>query len=280
MLLTTTRGGGLSRVARGAVGLSLVARGTTGYCAVKAALTNRAPRHYVADLLGQRPSRQHGRDVRGGIAGAAQRRRAAVATRERPGADHEPSRARVPVAGVRDGAAGASRSIWKVCWRASVPTCAAHTDDAMRALIDETEKMWRVCAANVRDAAVTASVQRIIHYKIAGYGAIAAYAKALVAHGRSGALRAARGSRQGSGCRVERAGEGHAQSRGDGCSESRAASARLRNRRERTDDQNNPKRFFFATFLRFRSTTSLMSFCSSRSSSAAIPSRACNSSSS
>ncbi len=45
--------------------------------------------------------------------------------------------------------------------------------------IDETEKMWRICAANVRDAAVTASVQRIMHYKIAGYGAIAAYAKAL-----------------------------------------------------------------------------------------------------
>lgn len=55
----------------------------------------------------------------------------------------------------------------------------AHTDDAMRALIEETEKMWRVCAANVRDVAVTASVQRIIHYKIAGYGAIAAYAQAL-----------------------------------------------------------------------------------------------------
>ena len=30
-----------------------------------------------------------------------------------------------------------------------------------------------------RDAAVTASVQRIMHYKIAGYGAIAAYARAL-----------------------------------------------------------------------------------------------------
>jgi ferritin-like metal-binding protein YciE len=52
-------------------------------------------------------------------------------------------------------------------------------DDAMRALVEETEKMWRVCAANVRDAAVTASVQRIIHYKIAGYGAIASYAKSL-----------------------------------------------------------------------------------------------------
>jgi ferritin-like metal-binding protein YciE len=49
----------------------------------------------------------------------------------------------------------------------------------MQALIDETEKMWRVCAANVRDAAVTASVQRIVHYKIAGYATIAAYATAL-----------------------------------------------------------------------------------------------------
>ena len=39
--------------------------------------------------------------------------------------------------------------------------------------------MWRVCAANVRDAAVTASIQRIIHYKIAGYGVIASYAKSL-----------------------------------------------------------------------------------------------------
>lgn len=52
-------------------------------------------------------------------------------------------------------------------------------DDAMHALIAETEKMWRISAANVRDAAVTASVQRIMHYKIAGYGAIASYAKAL-----------------------------------------------------------------------------------------------------
>ena len=34
----------------------------------------------------------------------------------------------------------------------------------------------------MRDAAVTASVQRIIHYKIAGYGAIASYAKSLGRH--------------------------------------------------------------------------------------------------
>ena len=54
-----------------------------------------------------------------------------------------------------------------------------HPDDAMHALLNETEKMVRVCAPTLRDAAVVGSVQRIIHYKIAGYGTIAAYAKTL-----------------------------------------------------------------------------------------------------
>ena len=54
-----------------------------------------------------------------------------------------------------------------------------HPDDAMLALIEETHKMATVCAPKVRDAALAASVQRIIHYKIAGYGTIASYAKAL-----------------------------------------------------------------------------------------------------
>jgi ferritin-like metal-binding protein YciE len=55
----------------------------------------------------------------------------------------------------------------------------SHPDDAMRALLNETDKVARVCAPALRDAAVAASLQRIIHYKIAGYGTIAAYAKAL-----------------------------------------------------------------------------------------------------
>jgi ferritin-like metal-binding protein YciE len=54
-----------------------------------------------------------------------------------------------------------------------------HPDDAMQALVAETNKMAQVCAEDVRDAAIAASLQRIIHYKIAGYGTIAAYAKAL-----------------------------------------------------------------------------------------------------
>jgi ferritin-like metal-binding protein YciE len=54
-----------------------------------------------------------------------------------------------------------------------------HPDDAMLALIEETHKMAAICAPKVRDAALAASLQRIIHYKIAGYGTIASYAKAL-----------------------------------------------------------------------------------------------------
>src|SRR5688572_29768515 len=51
MLLTTARGGGAARVARGAVGLSLLSRGASGYCAVKAALTERAG-EAIADFTG------------------------------------------------------------------------------------------------------------------------------------------------------------------------------------------------------------------------------------
>jgi ferritin-like metal-binding protein YciE len=54
-----------------------------------------------------------------------------------------------------------------------------HPDQAMHALISETRKMAQVCGGAVRDAALVASVQRILHYKIAGYGTIASYAKTL-----------------------------------------------------------------------------------------------------
>jgi ferritin-like metal-binding protein YciE len=54
-----------------------------------------------------------------------------------------------------------------------------HPDQAMHSLINETRKMAHVCGATVRDAALVASVQRIIHYKIAGFGTVAAYAKTM-----------------------------------------------------------------------------------------------------
>lgn len=54
-----------------------------------------------------------------------------------------------------------------------------HPDQAMQALLRETRKMVQVCASNVRAAALIASIQRLLHYKIAGYGTVATYAQTL-----------------------------------------------------------------------------------------------------
>ena len=124
--------------------------------------------------------------------------------------------------------------------------------------------MWRVCAANVRDAAVTASVQRIIHYKIAGYGAIAAYAKALgreedAAHFAQLADR-------------DKAVDAELSELAKGTLNPEATAAPQGEQRPREELGAHALSVrkariasFFATFLRFTSTTSLMSFFSSRS---------------
>lgn len=52
-----------------------------------------------------------------------------------------------------------------------------HVDQSMQALIRETEK-WKDILANptLDDAGLIASAQKILHYEIAGYGTITAYA--------------------------------------------------------------------------------------------------------
>jgi len=53
----------------------------------------------------------------------------------------------------------------------------AHTDQAMQALVSETEKMISmVKGEDLRDAALIASAQKIEHYEIAAYGTAAALA--------------------------------------------------------------------------------------------------------
>lgn len=53
----------------------------------------------------------------------------------------------------------------------------AHTDQAMKALIGETEKMMSMLDGDdLRDAGLLASAQKLAHYEIAGYGAAAALA--------------------------------------------------------------------------------------------------------
>jgi ferritin-like metal-binding protein YciE len=53
----------------------------------------------------------------------------------------------------------------------------AHSDQAMQALIRETEKMFAILKdADLRDAALIASAQKLEHYEIAAYGTAAALA--------------------------------------------------------------------------------------------------------
>jgi len=53
----------------------------------------------------------------------------------------------------------------------------AHTDQAMQALISETDKMADlVKGAELRDSAIIASAQKVEHYEIAAYGTAAAMA--------------------------------------------------------------------------------------------------------
>jgi ferritin-like metal-binding protein YciE len=52
-------------------------------------------------------------------------------------------------------------------------------DEVMHALVGKTSRMFEQSSENVRDAALVASLQRIIHYMIAEYGTIASHAQAL-----------------------------------------------------------------------------------------------------
>jgi ferritin-like metal-binding protein YciE len=56
-------------------------------------------------------------------------------------------------------------------------TSTAHTDQAMQALVNETDKMLSILKGkNLRDAGLIASIQRLKHYEIAAYGTAASLA--------------------------------------------------------------------------------------------------------
>jgi ferritin-like metal-binding protein YciE len=177
MLLTVARGGALGRVARGALGVSLLARGVSGYCAVKAALTDRTadamPDFEDTGRLDSMDAMYEAelQELHNAEGQLAQLTNDLARTMSHPELAFRMQEYATELQSRRGDVEGLLARIGA--------NVRAHRDDAMHALIEETEKMWRVCAANVRDAAVTASVQRIIHYKIAGYGAIASYARSL-----------------------------------------------------------------------------------------------------
>jgi ferritin-like metal-binding protein YciE len=194
LLLTAGRGSALGRLARGGVAASLLTRATTGFCAVKstlqgettlrdglqqqwqrlsetithaaAELPNSPPIESMEDMYAIELQELHSAEVQfcaltsklvaiignGPLAFRIEEYSTELQSRK---VDLESLLARVGV------------------------DVLEHPDDAMLALIEETDKMARICAEKVRDAAIAASLQRIIHYKIAGYGTIASYAKAL-----------------------------------------------------------------------------------------------------
>jgi ferritin-like metal-binding protein YciE len=197
LVLSATRGRGvLAALTRGAAGLSLMARGATGYCPMKGAMQGQSTIREGLQEQWDRLTAQAG--------DAAQRIRDrsallldsmdamyAAELQELHSAESQLimlSRELMRVIGnpqlafrieeyatelqVRKADLEGVLDRWNANRR-------AHPDDAMRALIQETHKMANISAENVRDAAIAASLQRIIHYKIAGYGTIAAYAKTL-----------------------------------------------------------------------------------------------------
>jgi ferritin-like metal-binding protein YciE len=56
---------------------------------------------------------------------------------------------------------------------------AGHIDQAMQALVCETEKMLTLLKGRVRDAGLVASLQRLKHYEIAVYGTVVSLANQL-----------------------------------------------------------------------------------------------------
>jgi ferritin-like metal-binding protein YciE len=191
LLMTAARGGTLARVARAGVGLSLLARASTGYCAVKSTLQGETTLRdgfkqqwqrltestaTAASAAGQIDSMETLYAIELQELHSAETQLGALANKLVPIVSHGPLAFRLQEYATE--LQSRKVDLESLLFRINVDA-REHPDDAMQALTLETSKMAQVCADKVRDAAIAASVQRIIHYKIAGYGTIAAYAKTL-----------------------------------------------------------------------------------------------------
>jgi ferritin-like metal-binding protein YciE len=193
LLLSASRGGALGRLVRGGAALSLLTRGTTGFCAMKAALRGDVPfteglqeqwrrLTAVGSAATARTDAEHIDSMESMYESEFQELHSAETQLATLANDLARTIGNAEVAFRLQEYATELQSR-RVDLESLLTRIGAQPwdqpDDAMRALIRETRKMARISADNVRDAAIVASIQRIIHYKIAGYGTIAAYAKAL-----------------------------------------------------------------------------------------------------
>jgi ferritin-like metal-binding protein YciE len=181
------RGGLLRRAALGLSGLALMTRGSSGFCAMKAAVTGDAPLRQ-----GLREQWQRTRSQLGGSAGGIESLNDLYTEelQELAGGAGELSRLLAELgqvvghaelahklAGYATELASRADDLGRIL--AGSAGASAHPDQALAALIRESRKMKQVRSTDVRDAAIIDSVQRLLHYAIAAYGSVAAYAKAL-----------------------------------------------------------------------------------------------------
>jgi ferritin-like metal-binding protein YciE len=182
------RGGTLRRLLGGAAALSLITRGATGFCAMKSALAGETSFKEGVKEQWQRVNAHLGattREIDSMNAlyaielqelHSAEAQLADLAESLATSIDSAPLALRVDEYAAEVRSRKVDLESLLAHYRADPRE---HPDDALRALVRETRKMSQVCAPTLRDAALAASLQRIIHYKIASYGTIAAYAKAL-----------------------------------------------------------------------------------------------------
>ena len=186
-LAALSRGGLLRRALLASGGLSLMSRGATGFCGMKAAVRGEASLSEGMREQWQRTRSQLGRgagsiDSLHGLyvgelqelaSGASELHGLLVDLRRVLEHAELGTRVQAYATELRSRAQDLRRVL------AGSAAGAAHADQAMSALINESRKMRHVAGANVRDAALIDSLQRIVHYQIAAYGSAAAYAKAL-----------------------------------------------------------------------------------------------------
>jgi ferritin-like metal-binding protein YciE len=185
------------RAGLGIAGASLLARGATGFCPMKAAMTGQA-------TLGRgfaEQARRAGGLFRGGVGEIETLRDMRLAELQELYSAELQLQSLLPELAaaahnvrlrqrLNDYAAeiGPRLGILEGQIRHFDADPTEHPDQAMQALVVEARKMMRVANADVRDAGLIASVQRLLHYRIAACGTVAAYARALGETYHAGAL--------------------------------------------------------------------------------------------
>jgi ferritin-like metal-binding protein YciE len=190
--LAAIAGGGLlRRLAAAAVGASLLTRSATGYCAVKGAMTGDTSLAGGLKEQWNRVKTQTGMTTEGTAdidslrsltISELQELRSAEAQllsllRALPASFQSSSLDQVLRGYASDLEARIVGLDTMITSMGANPR--GHSDRAMRALIAETRRMTKIRPTHVRGSAIVASLQRLVHFKLAGYGTAATYATML-----------------------------------------------------------------------------------------------------